>query len=606
MLKHQSKEIINRYASLTRTKLSFSAATLKDVTDWTMIVNNMQLGDRAAALLNAMIELSELDCSETLRFNLLQILHPSIEHILKALEHHFIYKKQNYTDRQNHLIELHTSLQLSFVHLYIDICYRSHDQIAQVKPKLFQISPKKPLKTTRLLAGYYALQQLSLLFIQQQKRYVTPFIDQWRYTHALYRMALQHHDHLMNVNQLQGTHYPIANIQHAYIQILLIEIFNRFQIRPIEIEALFQCSFEWVKHVDLTETPSASSRYMIDSGLDHPPLNIKNLEYNNSDFYMSTQALLEHINNIIHHNSKVMSKTEQHFLTTSLQFHVQNVLGSRHSERRHQRQSYHAEVDVAFDVLTTYFYLSQQYRSDQPQYLSDAATDAIHYTSAASAFDDLDLSLSNHDFIEAAFAAELDREAIQRYRAQVLDMSPGGYRLHWELESSHKLHTGQFIQLREQNHAFWKVGIIRWIKRSLMKTYAVGIEILSPRVLPCQLAPSKLQVKIESIHPLHHAERPNHALLLQHEHDSKLSFSLVLNDTKRLDMDHDYQLTVMDKTITVTIAATLLVTHSCIQYQCQLRSAADLQSIKLIFNALFHDSSMPFNSQAVPTHSTGA
>lgn len=601
MLKHQSKEIINRHAYLTRSKLSFSAATIKDVTDWTMIVNNMQLGDRAAALLGAMTELSQLDCTEILRFNLLQILHPSIEHILKALEHHFIYKKQSYTDRQNHLIELHTSLQLSFVHLYIDICYRSHNQLAQVKTKLFQISPKKSLKTTRLLASFYALQQLSLLLIQQQKRYVTPFIDQWRYTHALYRMAVQHRDHFINVNQLQGTHYPIANIHHAYIQILLIEIFNRFQIRPVEIEALYQCSFEWVKYVELTETPSASSRYMIDSSLDHPPQSIKNLEYNHSDVYMSTQALLEHINNIIQHNSKVMSKTEQHFLSTSLQFHVQNVLGSRHSERRHQRQSYHAEVEVAFDVDTTYFYLSQQYRPDQLQQDADAATTA----STRPAFDDLDLSLSNHDFIEAAFAAELDREAIQRYRAQVLDMSPGGYRLHWEIESLHKLHTGQFIQLREQNHDYWKVGIIRWIKRSLMKTYAVGIEILSARVLPCLIEPiQQNQLSNDQIQPEHRLELPIQALVLQHQQDSAISFSLIFNDANRLQQDQDYQLTFMHLHIKVKVQATLLVTHSCIQYQCLLQATADELELIQLFNDLIDDNASPVTQATLATSSS--
>lgn len=587
MIKHQSFETFDRSAPLHRQKLSFSSATVKDLTAWTITVNTMHMGDRSAALLGAMIELAELDCTEILRFNLLQVLHPSIEHILKALEHHFIHNNQSYTDRQNHVIELHTSLQLSIVHLYIDICYRSHQQLGQIKPQIFQINSKKALKTTRLLACYYALQQLSLLMLQQQKRYIATFTDQWRHTHALYSLALQNHEQLLNINQLQGTHYPIANIQQAYIQILLIEIFNRFQIRPIEIEALFQCSFEWVKWVELSTSPTPSSRYMLDTRLDHPPQGIKNLDQNSPDLFMSTQALLEHINLIIQHNNKVMSKTELNVLTTALQFHVQNVLGSRHAERRYQRHSYHAELEIAFDVKTTYFYLSQQLALQELQQknLKLPASQQHKVQDPLTA-----TTVVGQEFIQAAFEAELDREAIQLYLAQVLDMSAGGYRLHWKLESSNKLHSGQFIQLREQGHEHWKVGIIRWIKSSMMKTYAVGIEVLANHVLPCQLQCLKNQATDFSTAAMPDHETMNapiQALLLLHDKTHSACLSVVVDDVHRLNQHQHYQLTLMQHQVTVLVTETMLVTHSCTQYQCQVLSMDQFEQLQGLIEQIF-------------------
>ena len=116
-------------------------------------------------------------------------------------------------------------------------------------------------------------------------------------THTLYDLALKNQELLININQLQGTNYAIRNIQQAYAQVLLLEIFNTHQIRPSEIYALYQCSFDWAQMVQILPRETSLSRYIVDRSKDHPPVyNRKQHESFKPDIFISTQSLLEHVN----------------------------------------------------------------------------------------------------------------------------------------------------------------------------------------------------------------------------------------------------------------------------------------------------------------------
>ena len=59
-------------------KLSFCQSTVTDIQDWVSNLSILQLGDSSRALFNALLEISELQCSETLRFDLINAIHPTI------------------------------------------------------------------------------------------------------------------------------------------------------------------------------------------------------------------------------------------------------------------------------------------------------------------------------------------------------------------------------------------------------------------------------------------------------------------------------------------------------------------------------------------------
>ena len=86
MMNNALSDIFHNQTALTRERLSFCEANIKDLNEWVTTLSIMQLGDTSKALFTAILELNELNCSETLRFDLIQTLHPTINNVLASLE----------------------------------------------------------------------------------------------------------------------------------------------------------------------------------------------------------------------------------------------------------------------------------------------------------------------------------------------------------------------------------------------------------------------------------------------------------------------------------------------------------------------------------------
>jgi len=77
-----------------------------------------------------------------------------------------------------------------------------------------------------------------------------------------------------------------------------------------------------------------------------------------------------------------------------------------------------------------------------------------------------------------------DREKYQNFEVQMLNMSPGGYRLEWPDQVPLHLKTGEIIGIRESHHAGWSIGAIRWVRQEPDAGLHLGVELLSPAAVP--------------------------------------------------------------------------------------------------------------------------
>lgn len=628
--------------ALSRNRLSFSESNVHALTTWTGTLTLLKLGDTSEAILRALCELSELKCNETLRYDLIQALHPVVEHILNTLEKLFIQQGPQHRDRQSHLIELSTRIRLYLIHIYLDIVYRSQQQLQQRKRLFFGLGFNRNLKTARVLSSYYALQQFALLLVQQQKRYSHCLKQQWYSIHQLYHLAQHNQEHLTNINLLQGSHYPLKHIQHAYVQILLLDIFNTYQIRPEEIEALLYCSSEWVKRVEISNKVSHLTRYMVDTQQDLPPCYYYKTQdhpdtqqvpaYQNppleADLFISTQNLLEHINSTIQHEAKYMSELERKYLSSALQFHIQNVLGTSHAQRRHQRYESSLQLALCFSVQVAHFHLAnssldqaladvnlvdapvdlairsglEQHQDLAPSSVPDsdkAQSPPIQTVAVAVNIDDtapsqiaatqipvVDTTVVNAPIVETVassaqpkYAFELDREALQFHNAQVLDVSAYGYRIHWTMLPQPKLlNTGEFILLRESPTQAWKAGVVRWMKKSVTQTYAMGLEVLAEQVLPCRL-------EIRTQHSTAQQGLFFPSLILQHIRPEQAAISLVLPNSPEFDEYTNWVLHFSTDQIELVFKKILLITESFVQVEFMTQSSEQQHKLSDIFKS---------------------
>lgn len=533
-------------------QLSFCQNTVKSIQAWAADLSILQLGDSSQALFNALLEISELKCQETLRFDLIQAIHPTLENVLTSLEKHFFNQALISSDRNDHIIELALLLRSHFSKVYIDIARRSHQQLTQQKFSLFAFNLKKNLQTARILATYYALQQLALLRYQQHMLYSPSLPNQWVIAHQLLDTAIQQHYYLNNINQLQGTQHQLVSIAQAYAQLILLEIFNTHQIRPAEIQGLYLCSFDWAKLVQILPKETTLSRYVVDSSKDHPP--IYNSHQNNgfnADIYISTQALLDHLNENQGRKGEHFSRNERLFLTPALHFHLHNILTNT-AERVHERYEYSAQIKICFGLTVAHFYLSNGKNFNETLVLGDnyQFQNESHFVNA----------MHTNSSVDISSIKTLDRETKQIYNADVLDISVNGYRIKWTGETPKNLKTGEFILVQENNQSPWRGGVIRWIKQSAEKSLELGLEILTQELFPCAVF-----VKTDR-----HTGHYHPALLVQSTDAEDVSTSLVLPGIQLLRDKQTVQLRLGEEELKVFLIKPLLITQSFMRFDFEL------------------------------------
>lgn len=558
MMDNAFSDIFQIPTVLRRDKLSFCDSNTKSLNEWISTLAIMQLGDTSKALFSALLELSELECSETLRFDLTQTLHPTIENVLGSLEKNFFNQGVITSDRNEHIIELAMLLRCYFAAIYINIVRRSSDQLEHQKFSFFALNQKKNLQTTRTLATFQALQQLTQLLYQQHMLYSEPVAGQWLIAHQLYDAAVTHKYHHTTLEQPAGKP-SLNNVAQAYAQLILLDIFNTNQIRQSEIQALFQCSFDWAKMLQLLPKETELTKYVVDTSKDHPPIyNKKQSSGFNPNIFISTNSLLDHVTATLHKNAEYISKNEKIYLTPALKFHVQTILGTT-AERRHERYEYSAQLHICFGLLTAHFYLSKAKNFAETLQLEHG-----YGLQSESRF------LSSWDKKESSDNQEssiqrLSRESKAVYQADILDISVNGYRIKWTTEAPKNLRTGEYILVKETSHGHWRGGVIRWLKQSSEKSLELGLEVLAQDIFPCA-------VRIQSDR---HLSNYHPALILRNQNLDETKTTIILPGSQIFREQQAVHLRLGKEEVKVYLLTAQLITQSFVQFDFELLNEED-------------------------------
>lgn len=563
MMDNAFSDIFQIPTVLRRDKLSFCDSNTKSLNEWISTLAIMQLGDTSRALFSALLELSELECSETLRFDLIQTLHPTIENVLGSLEKNFFNQGVITSDRNEHIIELAMLLRCYFAAIYINIVRRSSDQLEHQKFSFFALNQKKNLQTARTLATFQALQQLTQLLYQQHMLYSEPVAGQWLIAHQLYDAAVTHKYHLTTLEQPAGKP-SLNNVAQAYAQLILMDIFNTNQIRQSEIQALFQCSFDWAKMLQLLPKETELTKYVVDTSKDHPPIyNKKQSSGFNPNIFISTNSLLDHVTATLHKNAEYISKNEKIYLTPALKFHVQTILGTT-AERRHERYEYSAQLHICFGLLTAHFYLSKAKNFAETLQLEHG-----YGLQSESRF------LSSWDKKESSDNQEssiqrLSRESKAVYQADILDISVNGYRIKWTTEAPKNLRTGEYILVKETSHGHWRGGVIRWLKQSSEKSLELGLEVLAQDIFPCA-------VRIQSDR---HVSNYHPALILKNQNLDETKTTIILPGSQIFREQQAVHLRLGKEEVKVYLLTAQLITQSFVQFDFELLNEEDEPSLQ--------------------------
>src|SRR5690606_36734403 len=162
MSKHTS-DIFQTPTELTRDQLSFCPTTAKALQEWVSGISILQLGNSSKSLFNALLEISELKRTETLRFDLIQVLHPTLENVLTSLEKHFVNQELITSDRNEQIVERAMLRRSHVVNVYADIVKGGNHQQPHQRFSLVALGKVEGLLPARRVSIYYAFEQRSLL-----------------------------------------------------------------------------------------------------------------------------------------------------------------------------------------------------------------------------------------------------------------------------------------------------------------------------------------------------------------------------------------------------------------------------------------------------------
>lgn len=549
-----SSDFFTSDIKLSLTKLSFCDTTLKGLEQWLTNLPAIQLGDTSKLLFSALQEIFALDCDEILRFDLMQTMRPSLEQILSVLEKNLSQNISLTTGHHQNIIDLAQQFRCYIAKIYSHIAFSTHQQLNENNFSLLAFRHKKRLIKTRTHSIYTALLQFSLLKYQQLMLYHNAFVGQWRLAHQLYMIAYQHHfDHDVIVEQ------ELDTIKKVYKQINLLDLLNTHQIRPVEIHALYQCSFQWINLIHINAEENTLSRYFLNTKKDYPPvLNSLHLNKTTQDFFIETQGLLEHINLINLPQHRALSKVERNFLSPSLIFHVQNLLNNT-PERRYERYVFSSTIQLTFGLQSAHYYLSQTKDFEQTLQLDTKIKSQTNSKMLATWNSDIQTNSVQQSFVR------LDQEAKHIYSCNIIDISVNGYRMRWNGEIPKQLRTGEFLLIQENPLSPWRGGTIRWLKQMPDQHIEFGVEVLSQDLTPCavQLIGNN---GTKNYHP---------ALLLKNNTLNEVTLSLIVPGSQMCKEHQNVFLRFNQKQIKIYFTKAKLISQSFTQLDFEFLNESD-------------------------------
>lgn len=474
-----SVNIFTRDTEHTRSTLSFCEPNTHHLNIWIYAISDEPIGNRAKALLNALIELSELEIQPCLKFKLVQTIHHPIDQMVEYLK--TLVKEQSISDslHNENVLDLIGSFRCYLAKLYTDIFYALRKVVNDTVFSVKNYFVRKKQNTLSWYACYLALEQFSLVTCHQHMLYREALEGQWQHTHHLYLLACQHQYENVIINHSQDcicSQSEIESISILYKQMLLLYLLNTQQVRPSETYALYQCSSEWAQLIRVTAKKEPLSRYIVEYKTDMPPTPINEDQtqtVKQSFFYINVNDLFKRIQLANAPSQRHLSAKEQLYLNSSLIFHITNTL-NQSSERRYERHNFNSSIQVCFGLRSVHYRLTQAILKHQNT-LKKQARYTKNKTKSLHVVPKDGMSTTNLDFDENI------------YDCYILDVSVNGYRMQWQGKPPQHLHAGEFLAVQENNQSPWRCGLIRWVKQLPNKDLEFGVEILSQHITLCYI-----------------------------------------------------------------------------------------------------------------------
>lgn len=483
---------------------SFFRANVEAAQAWALSLPVANTKAVVQELRHAISELNRVAISPDIRFNIMEILRPSLNVAIATMSRRFLSQALVMQEEPRQMSELADNLYSLTATAYTIVAIET----VQQREDLHQINPARLLcESLQRALSFTGKKMLQTLQLHQN----VPS-NGWLELHQLYAMAeRQHLSQLPVEDRLEGS----RTIETTYLQSLLLACCKPNQLRQSDLAAVYRGLQEWASLIQMATADNGTGLYLVDLSSDLPAeySSLRVNSHNPSYRMINTEGLVSHLEALKTQTRDPVIFGNDISLPPNMLDHLINSLGSM-STRNFSRSKSSANLGITLGLSSTHYHLAGKRTLDQilfgNNYTAGAADRlaAQQFLTTQESRDTWeqanpnDVARSIKDDSKHQIGVELiedgdlivleDREPNELspqerytiYPVKMLDTSPGGYCLEWEGGLPSYLRTGDIVSVSENNEDHSVIAVIRWISQLEDANSLLGVELLSPRGMP--------------------------------------------------------------------------------------------------------------------------
>ncbi|MFC3151964.1 GTPase [Litoribrevibacter euphylliae] len=491
------------------TQLTFCDANVRSLQAWVDGLPMTNIGETSKRLYHAIIELNRLHLTPQVRYQLLELLRPSIYFICRALGKHYLQQPVVMPEKPLKIANLAQALQSHLAAGY---------KIAIAQG--LELSNSEKHRKLLTFCIHRAISDLGRTIVRAYQLYRPTPANTWTEIHQLYLLAES--KGLLNYKVIDKPNSKLENstIEDAYLRICLLGTAKPNQIRQQELLKAYDALEFWVDQVKVCAPDEKHALFVALLAEDCPPIYRIKANSSNKDTQRGIET--QHLVDLLNRQSSLPEKTDEFFIQIpndigpNLLQHL-TISWGRMTERGFARAPAQGTMELLIGLASVHFHLAGE-RTLHEQLGQDVETVVLGGTENpflhgrsqqsgvgngtdawSSAFDAGggkmpslgDVGMGSINFMPNQVAEE-ERERIRKHQAPIhvietLDTSPGGYCLRWSSDVPLKAQSGEIIALRENQHQGWSIAVVRWIRHINNKGTMMGVELLAPSASPCAI-----------------------------------------------------------------------------------------------------------------------
>ncbi len=447
------------------------SAKANAVREWVDNLQATKVMQTSGKLYTATPQVARLKTDYKNRFDILEILRPTIQYAILGLQKTFLNQPLIMPEEAQKSVVVAQALQKNMINGYVTT-------VVQIAEK-----GRANKQTFALLsqALHRAITGIGLLFFRNYQIYAQTPASLWATLNILYQVARYYELTQQAVVDPILRSTRALSIEAAYARILMMATARTNQMSQTEIDTAFWVFENWCQAVKLNSdisddaenffainlTGSQGPVYKSHMG-DIVPSGSIEIDFKSLLSQLSKQST--NAEDIIDTGRTV--KVPKEFSETLLK-HLIDTWSSV-AQRKHERRHIESAADVCVGLTDSHYFVCN-------------GQDFDYFLRSAGTHEPQKISRFSQGLPPASHSGDAQASFVPVHRVTLQNASAGGYCLLWQQDISAKVIAGEVIGVKEIGKRTWSVGVIRWV-RQLKNASQLGIQLISNNPKPYGIA----------------------------------------------------------------------------------------------------------------------